>query len=195
MTISFFWIRHGPTNVYGLNGWTDVAVDLTDIKSLNWLHDSLPQDALVIASDLQRASQTADAIQRARTRLPDEKGLRELHFGDWEGKTPQEVAEIDKVLSIEFWEKPGDIKAPGGESWNDLCLRVNQVVDNLARNYPDTNIVIVAHYAVILTQIQKVLGVPSLQVMHRKINNLSLTKITRRKKNMELEFSNKLASD
>ena len=127
-------------------------------------------------------------------RLPDEKNLRELNFGDWEGKTPQEVAEIDRVLSIEFWEKPGDIKAPGGESWNELYSRVNRVVDNLSRIYPDNNLVFVAHYAVILTQIQRVLGVPSIQVMHRKIHNLSLTKITCKDKKLELAYSNKLFS-
>ena len=194
MAISFFWIRHGPTTVSGLNGWTDVAVDLSDTKTLTWLQDTLPQDALVVASDLQRASLTADAIQGSRTRLPDEKNLRELNFGDWEGKTPQEVAEIDRVLSIEFWEKPGDIKAPRGESWNELYSRVNRVVDNLSRIYPDNNLVFVAHYAVILTQIQRVLGVPSIQVMHRKIHNLSLTKITCKDKKLELAYSNKLFS-
>ncbi len=194
MTVSYFWIRHGPTNVSGLNGWTDVAVDLSDTKNLTWLNDALPLDALVIASDLQRASQTADAIQGPRIRLPDEKDLRELHFGEWEGKTPQEVAEIDQVLSIEFWEKPGDIKAPGGESWNDLCHRVGKVVDNLSRKYPDKNLVLVAHYAVILTQIQRALGVPSMQVMHRKISNLSLTKITRTDEKLELAYWNKIFS-
>ena len=194
MTISYFWIRHGPTNVSGLNGWTDVAVDLSDTRTLSWLNDSIPQDALLIASDLQRASQTADVIQGSRTRLPDEKNLRELNFGEWEGKTPQEVADVDRVLSIEFWERPGDIKPPGGESWNDLCHRVNKVVDNLSCTYPDKNLVFVAHYAVILTQIQRVLGVPSIQVMHRKIYNLSLTKITCRNEKMELDYSNKLAN-
>lgn len=192
MTVNFFWIRHGPTNVSGLYGWTDVSVDLSDKMTLTWLNNSLSQDALVISSDLQRASQTADAIQGSRIRLPDEMNLRELNFGQWEGKTPQEVTEIDRVLSIDFWEKPGNIKAPGGESWNDLYHRVNDVVDNLSRKYPDKDLVFVAHYAVILTQIQRVLEVPSIQVMHRKIHNFSLTKITRRNEKLELAYSNKL---
>ena len=194
MTRSLFWIRHAATYARGLNGWTDVDVDLSDQENLAWLNASIPGDALVISSDLQRARLTADAVQGSRTRLPDEKNLRELNFGKWEGKTPEEVAEVDRVLSIKFWEKPGNIKAPGGESWNDLCHRVNKVVDNLSRNYPNNNLVFVAHYAVILTQIQRVLGVSSIQVLHRKIRNLSLTKFTQRDKQMELEFSNKLSS-
>ena len=193
MTRSLYWIRHAATVADGLNGWNDVGVDLSDKESLAWLNETLPQGALVISSDLQRASLTADAIQGARRRLPNERNLRELHFGLWEGKTPQEVAEIDKVLSIEFWEKPGNIKAPGGESWNDLSLRVNKFVDNLGQIYPTNDLIFVAHYAVILTQIQKVLGVSSVDVMHRRISNLSLTKITQRNNELVLDYFNKLA--
>ena len=193
MSRSFYWVRHAATNVRGLYGWTDVEVDLSDKQNLSWLNETLPGEALIIASDLKRASLTADAIQGSRTRLPDERNLRELHFGRWEGKTPQEVSEVDKVLSIDFWEKPGDIKAPDGESWNDLSHRVNEVVDEITRLYPKNDLVFVAHYAVILTQIQRVLGVSTLQILHRRIHNLSLTKITERNNKLELDFSNKLS--
>lgn len=193
MNRSFYWVRHAATNARGLYGWTDVGVDLSDKQNLSWLNETLPGEAIIIASDLKRASRTADAIQGNRTRLPDERNLRELHFGRWEGKTPQEVSEVDKVLSIDFWEKPGDIKAPDGESWNDLSHRVNEVVDKIAQLYPKNDLVFVAHYAVILTQIQRVLGVSALQILHRRIHNLSLTKIVERNNKLELEFSNKLS--
>ena len=193
MSRSFYWVRHAATNARGLNGWTDVEVDLSDKQNLLWLNETLPGEAIIIASDLKRASRTADAIQGSRTRLPDERNLRELHFGRWEGKTPQEVSEVDKVLSIDFWEKPGDIKAPDGESWNDLSHRVNEIVDKITRQYPKNDLIFVAHYAVILTQIQRVLGVSTLQILHRRIHNLSLSKITERNNKLELEFSNKLS--
>ncbi|MCY4184002.1 MAG: histidine phosphatase family protein [Rhodobacteraceae bacterium] len=193
MTRSLYWVRHAATNARGLYGWTDVGVDLSDRQNLSWLNETLPDRALIIASDLKRASLTADAIQGNRTRLPNEKNLRELHFGRWEGKTHQEVSEIDKVLAIDFWEKPGGIKAPEGESWNDLSHRVNEVVDRITRLYPKNDLVFVAHYAVILTQIQRVLGVSTLQVLHRRIHNLSLTKVTERNSKLELDFSNKLS--
>ena len=193
MNRSLYWVRHAATNARGLYGWTDVGVDLSDKQNLSWLNETLPGEAIIIASDLKRASWTADAIQGSRTRLPDERNLRELHFGRWEGKTPQEISEVDKVLSIDFWEKPGDIKAPDGESWNDLSHRVNEVVGKITRQYPKNDLIFVAHYAVILTQIQRVLAVSTLQVLHRRIHNLSLTKITERNNKLELDFSNKLS--
>jgi alpha-ribazole phosphatase len=87
----FFWVRHGPTHARAMVGWTDLPADLSDTAQLARLSAHLPQDALVVSSDLIRAHDTATAIQGGRLRLPDDPSLREIHFGDWE------MAEFDTV--------------------------------------------------------------------------------------------------
>ena len=131
-----WWVRHGPTHQKVFCGWKDVAADLSDKAALDRLQAFLPQ-APVISSDLIRAQATADAISGLRPRLTDDKDLREFHYGEWEGLDWQTVAAGWPDLSRAYWEKPGDIAPPGGESWNAAAARVAAAV---ARPEPQTTV-------------------------------------------------------
>ncbi|WP_420569450.1 histidine phosphatase family protein [Thalassovita sp.] len=171
----FFWVRHGPTHAKAMVGWTDLPADLSDRAQLDRLHAHLPHEALVISSDLSRAASTADAITRHRTRLPHDPDLREINFGAWEMKGVKDVEDQDHLRA--YWETPGDIRAPGGESWNDVTARVNAAVARLLSAYPGRDIVAVAHFGVILTQVQTALGLSAYQAFSHKIENLSVTEV------------------
>lgn len=171
----FFWVRHGPTHAKGMVGWTDLPADLSDTPHLERLSAHLPAAALVVSSDLSRAVATADAISGPRQRLPHQGALREIHFGAWEMLTHAQIPEQD--LAREFWERPGDVRPPEGESWNQVSSRVNAAVDALIASYPGQDIVAVAHFGVILTQVQRALGISPYQAFGHKIDNLSVTEL------------------
>ncbi len=173
----WWWIRHGPTHADGLIGWTDLPADLSDRAALDRLADHLPDDALVVSSDLSRARDTADAIQRDRPRLPDSPSLREIHFGAWEGRTYAEIAQTNAELARTYWGTPGDTAPPGGESWNQAARRVSGFVDQINSRHAGANIVAVAHFGVILTQIQRAGGMAPASALSFAIDNLSLTRI------------------
>ena len=177
MTV-WHWVRHGPTHEKTFVGWRDVPADLSDTARLARLDAYLPRDALLIASDLRRASATADAIADGRTRLADDPGLREFNFGEWDGKHFAEIAATDPELSHAYWETPGDIAPPGGESWNAAAARVSRTVDELTRRYAGRHIVAVAHIGVIMTQIQRALNTVPQDVIGYDIDNLSVTELT-----------------
>ncbi|NNE53333.1 MAG: histidine phosphatase family protein [Sulfitobacter sp.] len=177
MTI-WHWIRHGPTHQKTFVGWRDVPADLSDRDQIARLDAHLPQEALLISSDLIRSVHTADVLERpTRLRLDHDPDLRELHFGVWDGMHFKEVAARDPELSRAYWEQPGDVRAPEGESWNETAGRVNGVVDRLNAAHPEAHIIAVAHFGVILTQVQRALGVTAYEVMAHKIDNLSVTAI------------------
>ena len=177
MTV-WHWVRHGPTHAKSFVGWRDVAADLSNQEQIDRLRASLPDQALVISSDLQRARHTADALQRSsHRRLPHDAHLREIHFGIWDGMIFDKVADRDPDLSRRFWEEPGDVFAPQGESWNVAAARVNTVVERLNHHYPKAHIIAVAHFGVILTQVQRALSVSAYDVLAHKIDNLSVTRI------------------
>lgn len=176
---TWHWIRHGPTHEKTFVGWRDVPADLSDTAQIARLNAHLPQNALVISSDLIRCVATADALHLpTRQRLPHDANMRELDFGIWDGMHFSDVAKRDPVLSRDYWEKPGDIEAPGGESWNSAAARVKRAVDQLNQAHPDAHIIAVAHFGVILTQIQRALGATAVEAMAHKIDNLSVTHIT-----------------
>lgn len=166
-------VRHGPTHAKEMIGWTDRPADLSDTAALARLSAYLP-DAPVISSDLLRARATADAIQGDRSRLTHDPDLRELHFGDWEARSWAEVDAEDPENIRAFWESPGDIAPPGGESWNALRRRVDGAINRLP---PEPDLIVVCHFGAILTQLQRALSLETTEAFGHKIDNLSVTRV------------------
>ncbi len=175
---TWHWVRHGPTHEKNFVGWRDVPADLSDVEQIARLNAHLPQGALLISSDLIRSVATANAIAATRTRLPHARDLREFNFGDWDGKHFSEVSETHPDLSRAYWETPGDIAPPGGESWNAAALRVCRVVDAMTHAHPDAHIIAVAHIGVILTQVQRAGAMTPYDALGHTIDNLSVTTIS-----------------
>ena len=175
---TLYLVRHGPTHAKSMVGWSDLPADLSDTAAIARLSAFLPRDATVISSDLSRASATADAIQQDRPRLPHDPDLREIHFGDWELKTFHEIDATDPDRIRAYWENPGDVRPPKGESWNETSARVDAAVDRLINAHPGRNIIAVAHFGVILTQIQRAEQLSASDVFAHRIDNLSVTSIT-----------------
>lgn len=173
----FFWVRHGPTHAKSMVGWSDLPADLGDAARIARLSAYLPEDALVISSDLIRARATADALAGSRTRLPETRDLREIHFGAWELQPFDSIP--DQTHLRAFWEQPGDIRPPGGESWHEVAARVTGAVERLCRAHPGRDIVAVAHMGAILTQVQTALGITAYEAFGHKIDNLSVTELRR----------------
>ncbi|WP_209598608.1 histidine phosphatase family protein [Ruegeria sp. HKCCSP351] len=170
-------VRHGPTHAKTMVGWSDLPADLSDTAALKRLHDHLPPDALVISSDLSRAIDTASAIQGQRRRLPHHPDLREIHFGQWELREFAEIEAEDPELAFAYWDNPGDVRPPQGESWNEVRDRVDSAINALVSAHTGRNLVIVAHFGVILTQVQRALGLDGQQTFAHRIDNLSVTDI------------------
>ncbi|WP_299566886.1 histidine phosphatase family protein [uncultured Sulfitobacter sp.] len=175
MTV-WHWVRHGPTHEKTFVGWRDVPADLSDAALIARVCAHLPRRALLVSSDLIRSVATADALAHPdHHRLPHETDLREIDFGIWDGMHFDAITARDPRLSRAFWEQPGDVQAPDGESWNQARARVDGVVDRLNTRHPDAQIIAVAHFGVILTQVQRALGVSATQAMAHKIDNISVT--------------------
>ncbi|MFY2823612.1 histidine phosphatase family protein [Ruegeria sp. MALMAid1280] len=171
-------VRHGPTHAKTMVGWSDIPADLSDRAAITRLHDHLPAEALVISSDLSRAADTASAIQGARQRLPHHRDLREIHFGTWELRGFKDIEAEDPDLAFAYWDNPGDVRPPKGESWNEVRSRVDTIIDRLIADHTGRDLIIVAHFGVILTQVQRALDLDAQKTFSHRIDNLSVTKIT-----------------
>ena len=172
---TWHWVRHGPTHQKSFTGWRDVPADLSDVRAVARLTAALPRDAVIVSSDLTRCVATADALEDGRTRLPHDPALREFHFGAWDGVHFSKVAEQDAALSRKYWEEPGDHAPPGGESWNAAAARVAAAMRRIEATYCPETIIVVAHFGVILTQVQATMGVSAAEVLQHRIDPLSVT--------------------
>jgi 2,3-bisphosphoglycerate-dependent phosphoglycerate mutase len=146
-------IRHGETawNVdTRLQGHLDIPLNAVGLRQAQHLAQALVQrDAIdaIYASDLSRAHTTASAIAQAMGQpVTAHAGLRERHFGAFQGRT---FAEIEAELPDHArqwrqrapeWTPPG-----GGESLVALRERIVNTVDELAARHTGQQIVLVAH--------------------------------------------------
>jgi probable phosphoglycerate mutase len=146
-------VRHGETawNVdTRIQGHLDIPLNEVGLRQARHLAEALAQrDAIdaVYASDLSRAHTTASAIAQAMGQsVTAHPGLRERHFGAFQGRT---FAEIEAELPGDawHWRKRTPEWAPpgGGESLIVLRERILNTVDALAAQHPGQQIVVVAH--------------------------------------------------
>jgi len=171
----FWWVRHGPTHEKAFVGWRDVPADLSDTARIARLDAHLPKGALIVSSDLIRAKATAAALSRGREALPADPALREINFGAWDGLHWSDASARDPELTRAFWEKPGDIAPPEGESWNAVAARVDVFVARMLAVHAGRDIVAVAHFGVILTRIQQAGGLTAEAAFGHQIEPLSVT--------------------
>ena len=101
--------------------------------------------------------------------------LREIHFGAWELQKFDTIPDQDHLHA--FWDNPGDVRPPGGESWHEVAARVDHAVARLLAAHPGRDIIAVAHFGAILTQVQQALRLSPYQAFAHRIDNLSVTRL------------------
>ena len=148
-------IRHGETewNVgTRLQGQMDVPLNPRGREQARRVGQALQHDApqVLVSSDLSRARQTAEAVAAA-TGLPLQldAGLRERHFGIWQGHTHQEVEAGWPEQSARWRRREPDFGPEGGETLQQFFDRVVASATRLARAHAGQTLVLVAHGGVL----------------------------------------------
>jgi broad specificity phosphatase PhoE len=129
MTGLLYLVRHGEAEGnqgHRYIGWSDPPLTELGQAQALCLAERLKAEPIrrVIASDRQRATATAAPIAAALG-LPVETDpdLRELHFGRWEGRRPDELWAEERNI-YEAWLNNLVISPPGGESLDRLQARI-----------------------------------------------------------------------
>ena len=143
----------------------DVDVPLSDLglrqaEAAGRWFAALPEDQrpeILLSSPYVRARQTAEAICKAGGLAGGAKGtilderLREREFGVFDGLTtrgirekyPEEAAHRAKMGK--FYHR-----APGGESWADVILRLRSALNSINLQYEGRRVLVVCHQVVVL---------------------------------------------
>ena len=90
-----------------------------------WISNGGVRPSRIVSSDLRRASDSARIIADAwGVPLVIDAELREMHFGEWEGRTWDEIAHTDGER-LRYWTDNWTRAAPpGGESLDLFARRV-----------------------------------------------------------------------
>ena len=140
-------------------GRLDVGLSPTGLASAERLAESLRPvqlDAVYVSPRL-RAVQTANALGASRT--VDDR-LRELDFGQFEGRTYDEIEREQPEFFRSWMETPTLVRFPGGESYAELRERVAAAVDEIVAANDGRTVALVSHGGVIRAALAVALGLP-----------------------------------
>ncbi|MFV0495622.1 bifunctional RNase H/acid phosphatase [Mycobacterium sp.] len=132
--------------------------------------------AAVISSPLQRALDTATTAARALGREASvEEDLIETDFGAWEGLTFAEAAARDPDLHRR-WLRDTATAPPGGESFDDVLVRVHRGRDRIVAEHEGHNVLVVSHVTPIKLLLRMALDAGSglLYRLHLDLASLSI---------------------
>lgn len=149
--LSIYLVRHGLTkwNVeQRYLGRTDVSLLENNKKELIDLKDRLKaiQFDNVYCSDLTRCKETLAHLNPHGQAQFDDR-LREMDFGDWEGKTYDQLKDN---TAYSYWlDNWLSLAPPNGESGTEFCKRIDSFMTELQKVTKSNKILIVSHGGVI----------------------------------------------
>ena len=130
------------------------------------------------SSDLERAVRTADTIAvMTGSNVRVHAGLREVLMGSWQGLTHPEVLEKYPKSCDEYFSDFVKGRAPGGESFGQMAVRVRTALDMVASESGGRPCVVVTHGGPIKAAVCDVLGISYDNRWRIAVDNASITRV------------------
>ena len=100
--------------------------------------------AAVYASPLERTKETAAPIGKALgQRVRTNRGLLECDFGEWTGAELKALGKLPQWKQVQRY--PSGFRFPGGESFSEMQVRINDAVAKMVVAHPGKAVVAVSH--------------------------------------------------
>ena len=165
MSLALYFLRHGETTASRTGVYCgtldpdltpegyEMAKDFADAyKSLPWV--------AVCSSPLRRAVATAKPLcEAAGIRMQLKEGLREIAYGQWEGKTPEEVNREFHDDYVRWLADPGWNAPTGGERGIDIARRSSLAIEEIEQTCSTGNVLVVSHKATTRIMLCSLIGI------------------------------------
>lgn len=188
MSTTILLIRHGETAWNAerrLQGHIDIALNAAGLAQAAALGQALADEPLaaIIASDLQRARQTAQAVADVKhLSVQTAPLLRERCYGAFEGLLYADIAARYPHEYAQWQSRQIDAVMPSGErqaeSFRQFYARANGAIARWAERYDGHTIAIVAHGGVLECAYRAAVGMSldsprDFQVKNASVNRFS----------------------
>ena len=157
-------VRHGQTAANAQNllqGHINHPLDEVGLAQVSLLGGALQKISpvsRVVASPLQRAQQTAQAITQGLSQhieVETDPRWIELNYGDFDGQPVSSVSPEQWAT----WRTDEHFRPPHGETLAELSVRVHNAIDALLADSVSAHIVVVSHVSPIKAAVAWALGV------------------------------------
>ena len=181
--MEIYLIRHAQADIKSgiCYGQTDVPLSEPTFKI-----KSLPENAMVISSPLQRCLQLAEKLNHGNPVVTD-KRIMELNFGDWE---MQKWDDIDKE-SFQAWaDDYVNIAPPNGENYKALFERCQAFWEEVITKEAYDTVIIVTHLGVIRALLALILEIPLKKSLCIQNDYGAVNKVKIHKNEITIEYLN-----
>lgn len=132
----------------------------------------------VVSSPLARCLDFAtDFTNEERIPLIVEPGIAELDFGEWEGKTADEISVSDPRGLSDFYADPYTKVPHKGESLDDFKQRVLVAWNKISDEHRGQRILIVTHSGVMRLLIAQILEFPLKNLFRIQIDHADMVQV------------------
>ena len=182
---TLYLIRHGiAQDAEGRAlGWTDqplAAEGRARIEALAATWSGPPPNRCWV-SDLRRTRETAAILAtRWPTIIEPEPRLREMHFGEWDGRAWAELEAADGARLAAWMADWTTARTPGGEGWPDLLARVESWCVELraAVGRGTGPLVVVAHAGSLRAILGVLLDLPPVALFKLRVERGAVTELS-----------------
>lgn len=169
MSTKIILIRHGQTKANAQRkyiGSTDARLDATGRRQARRLGQRLAQIKIdcVYASSALRAKEFARIVFSGR-RIRLAAGLREIHFGIFEGLNHEELMKRYRAVYCRWLKHKFAAPVPGAEPLADFRKRVFRELNTIAGRHPGKTVAIVTHAGPIRMIIKRIPALGSMQLI------------------------------
>ena len=179
---TFIFLRHGePVGGKIFRGSSDDPLTEKGWQQMHKAVDSLSFDE-IISSPLKRCAEFANKLANKSNRnLTINKKLKEMHLGDWEGWTVEQVAKQYPEALTAFWKQPHRNPPPNAERFTDFERRIltqwNSMQQTSTECLEEKTILVIAHAGVMMVLLKKLLNIPMENIYSIKLNYASKLRI------------------
>jgi broad specificity phosphatase PhoE len=176
-------VRHGETEGQSsvrYHGRNDVPLNAHGRAQMAAARDALGREAFaaVYASTLSRSVESAAIVGRT-TDVIRVAGFDEIHFGEWEGLTVEEIRARDPQRYAQWAASRGDFHYPGGESTSGFRRRVTGALHDLLAGAPPGHLLLVVHKGIIRSTLAELLRLEEHQRRELVVDLASIHVISR----------------
>ena len=178
--LRLYFMRHGETvwnTERRYQGMTDIELSEEGLRQAECAAKRFKNIKIdkIYTSPLKRAMKTAEKIAAEKgLEIISEDDFREIHFGEWEGKTVPELTEKYGESYTNFIREPHKYGFPGEGSVENVINRIKPGIDRLIAEEKG-NVLIVSHGGIIRLMIMYIMGLDSSWFTKMWINNTGVS--------------------
>jgi alpha-ribazole phosphatase len=133
---------------------------------------------VVVSSPLSRCAAFAlELAQRHSLPLSFDERFKEISWGEWEGRTPDEINRKFPDALTRYHSDPFQNIPPGAEGITDFQQRIIGAWNDLLRQYAGKNIIVVGHAGVTRAAICHSLNIPIENMFRIQVSYAAMTRI------------------